>query len=343
MRFALWLIGLFAVATALALFASSDPGTVTVFWPPYRIDLSLNLTLALLLVVFLLLYLALRALSKLFALPRQAEQWRVQHRARAQHAALLDAWGQLNAGQPGRAAATAQTVLTQLASSPTPSGHAADVEEANRQQARLRTVAHWLLAQSAQLRADPAERDRQLAAALADSDAGGPGGWRDASLLRTAEWAIDAQRSVGAGAERALATGKGKALSDQAMQADRGAKGADARASKTAHAALTELSPAAARRVAARRLRLRAAIADGATLDALRIARQLARHGLLADAADRRSQLACTHLQAAGRDDSAWRTAWGQLNGDERAYPAVAELATRRSGRGLGNDSATAR
>lgn len=191
MRFALWLIGLFAVATALALFAGSDPGTVTVFWSPYRIDLSLNLTLALLLVGFLLLYLALRALSKLFALPRQAEQWRVQHRARAQHAALLDAWGQLNADQPGRAADTAQTVLAQLAVAPPPSGHAADVEEAARQRAQLRTVAHWLLAMSAHAKGDWAERDWQLAAALTESDAGSPSAWRDAVLMQKADWAID--------------------------------------------------------------------------------------------------------------------------------------------------------
>lgn len=192
MRFALWLIGLFAVATALALFAGSDPGTVTLFWPPYRIDLSLNLTLALLLVGFLLLYLALRALSKLFALPRQAEQWRVQHRARAQHAALLDAWGQLHANQPGRAAAMAQAVLAQLAaaSSSSSSGHAADVEETARQQARLRTVAHWLLAMSAQAEGDRAERDQQLAAALAASDVGGASAWRDAVMLQKAKWAI---------------------------------------------------------------------------------------------------------------------------------------------------------
>lgn len=190
MRFALWLIGLFAMATALALFAGSDPGTVTVFWPPYRIDLSLNLTLALLLIGFVLLYLALRAVSKLFALPRQAEQWRVQHRARAQHAALLDAWGQLHANQPGRAAAMAQTVLAQLAAASSPSGHVADVEEVARQQARLRTVAHWLLAMSAHASGDRAERDQQLAAALTASDAGGASAWRDAVLLQKTDWAI---------------------------------------------------------------------------------------------------------------------------------------------------------
>ena len=45
MRVVLWLVGLFAIAAVSALFAAGNPGTVTVFWPPYRLDLSLNLVL----------------------------------------------------------------------------------------------------------------------------------------------------------------------------------------------------------------------------------------------------------------------------------------------------------
>ena len=48
MRAALWLLALFGVAVAIALFAGNNQGTVTLFWPPYRIDLSLNLVLLLL-------------------------------------------------------------------------------------------------------------------------------------------------------------------------------------------------------------------------------------------------------------------------------------------------------
>ena len=39
MRAALWLLALFGVAVAIALFAGNNQGTVTVFWPPYRVDL----------------------------------------------------------------------------------------------------------------------------------------------------------------------------------------------------------------------------------------------------------------------------------------------------------------
>ena len=63
MRAALWLLALFGAAVAMALFAGSNPGTVTFFWPPYRVDLSLNLVLLLLLAGFTLLYAALRGLA----------------------------------------------------------------------------------------------------------------------------------------------------------------------------------------------------------------------------------------------------------------------------------------
>src|SRR6218665_2922076 len=48
MRAALWLLSLFAVAVAVALFAGNNQGTVTLYWPPSRIDPSLNLVLLLL-------------------------------------------------------------------------------------------------------------------------------------------------------------------------------------------------------------------------------------------------------------------------------------------------------
>ena len=97
MRAALWLMGLFAAAVALALFAGDNEGTVTVFWPPHRVDVSVNLALLLLLALFVLLYLALRALSAMVQLPRQARRWRTQQRERAMHATLIDAAAQLAA------------------------------------------------------------------------------------------------------------------------------------------------------------------------------------------------------------------------------------------------------
>ena len=125
MRAALWLLALFAVAAAVALFAGNNQGTITVFWPPWRVDLSLNLVLVILLTLFVLLHAALRALAALFSLPTQARQWRMQQKERMLHSALLDAMVQLISGRFSRARKAAQAALTQektclLYTSPSP-------------------------------------------------------------------------------------------------------------------------------------------------------------------------------------------------------------------------------
>lgn len=86
MRSALWLAALFAVAVALALFAGDNQGTVTVFWPPHRVDLSVNLVLLLLGLLFVLVHLSLRAVAAMAELPRQAPL--AQSAARARHPRL---------------------------------------------------------------------------------------------------------------------------------------------------------------------------------------------------------------------------------------------------------------
>jgi uncharacterized integral membrane protein len=116
MRAALWLLALFAIAVAIALFAGNNQGTVTLFWPPYRVDLSLNLVLLLLLATFFFLHAALRALSALFDLPRQALRWRNQQKERSMHALLLDALSHLIAGRFIRARKSAEAALAQEAS-----------------------------------------------------------------------------------------------------------------------------------------------------------------------------------------------------------------------------------
>ena len=75
MRIALWLLALFGVAVAAALFAGSNPGSITVFWPPYRIDLSLNLVLVLLVLAFFTLP-ARWLCSKVWAMARRGARWR---------------------------------------------------------------------------------------------------------------------------------------------------------------------------------------------------------------------------------------------------------------------------
>ncbi len=186
MRAALWLLALFAVAAAIALFAGNNPGTVTVFWPPWRVDLSLNLVLLLLGAVFFVLHGAFRALSALFSLPVQARQWRTQQKERALHGALLDAMVQLLAGRFSRARKSAQAALAQ-------EDALAALGMRLPQAQQLRSLAHLMAAESAQALQSRAARDEHLRAAL---DAGVPRlpaspETREGVQLRAARWALE--------------------------------------------------------------------------------------------------------------------------------------------------------
>lgn len=182
MRAALWLLVLFASAVAIALFAGNNQGTITLFWPPWRIDLSLNLVLLLLLGAFLLLHAALRALSALFDLPRQALRWRTQQKERGVLADLLDALSHLLAGRFLRARKSAESALAREAS-------LREGQSALANAAQLRALAHLVAAESAQALQDRSARDEHLQQALATA--------RDASethegaVLRAARWALD--------------------------------------------------------------------------------------------------------------------------------------------------------
>jgi HemY protein len=44
MKVVLWIVGLFALAVGLSLFAQINTGYAIVFVPPYRVELSLNMT-----------------------------------------------------------------------------------------------------------------------------------------------------------------------------------------------------------------------------------------------------------------------------------------------------------
>jgi HemY protein len=183
-RAALWLLVLFAIAVAGALFAGNNQGTVTLFWPPYRIDLSLNLVVLLLVGAFFFVHAVTRALSALLDLPKQALRWRTQQKERAMHAALLDAISHLLAGRYLRARKSAEGVLDQEASL-TASGH----KPANAGQ--LRAIAHLLAAESAQALQDRGAREDHLQGALDQASARDAQETRDGALLRAARWALE--------------------------------------------------------------------------------------------------------------------------------------------------------
>lgn len=210
MRIALWLTGLFAAAVALALFAGGNEGTVTVFWPPHRVDLSVNLVLLLLLALFALLYVSLRGVAALIELPRQARRWRLQQRERVIQALMLDARAQLLAGRYLRARKAAESVLARVALEADETAG----EEGRAGQPALRIVAHLTAAESAHALQDEATRQQHLEAALATSS-GAASELREAALLRAAQWALHERDPQGAlehlealprGAQRRTAT-----------------------------------------------------------------------------------------------------------------------------------------
>ena len=185
MRAALWFLALFAVASALALVAGHNQGSVTLFWPPWRLDLSVNLVLLLVVGAFVLTHLALRAMAALLDMPGRARRWRQQQRERAMHAGLLDALVQLGAGRYLRARRAAETALTHQ--------QALDAESGPPHGARVAAVAQLLAAEAAQELRDRSARDEHLRAALAAAPASGgdTGAVREAVLLRAARWALD--------------------------------------------------------------------------------------------------------------------------------------------------------
>ncbi|MDD2918336.1 heme biosynthesis HemY N-terminal domain-containing protein [Rhodoferax sp.] len=183
MRVALWFLGLFGVAVLLALFVSSNAGTITVFWPPHRVDLSLNMVVVLLGLLFLLLHLALRALAALFALPGQALSWRVRHQEQAMHATLLDALSHFVAGRYLRARKSALEVLAREAA-------LARNGDAGSAAVRLRVLASLLAAESSQALQDKTARDVHFQQALAQSASLGATGIREGLLLRAVRWSL---------------------------------------------------------------------------------------------------------------------------------------------------------
>ncbi|HEY8606291.1 MAG TPA: heme biosynthesis HemY N-terminal domain-containing protein [Noviherbaspirillum sp.] len=103
MRIFLSLVILFAVAVGLAVGAHLNPGNAVIFYPPYRIDLSLNLFLVLLAALFALLYAVLGAIRSTQQMPARVAAYRREKREREGNRALRDALKALFEGRFGQA------------------------------------------------------------------------------------------------------------------------------------------------------------------------------------------------------------------------------------------------
>ena len=148
MRFFLWILTLFATAIGIAVLARFNPGNVVLFFPPYRIDMSLNFVLIVLAGLFLLLLTIVNAVRATMALPRRVAEYRAMRQLRESGRALHDALRSYLEGRFGRAEKSA----ARAAESPQYAGLAALIG-----------------ARAAQRVHEPARRDQWLAAAAGDN------------------------------------------------------------------------------------------------------------------------------------------------------------------------------
>lgn len=291
MRAALWLLALFGVAVAAALFAGNNQGTVTLFWPPYRIDLSLNMVVLSLTLGFATVYAALRGLAALLELPRQAQRWRLQQKERAMHGALLDALAQLLAGRFLRSRKAALTALEQEsalqhANATAPHG------------SQLRTLAHMVAAETSHALQDRSQREHHLNQALghaAERRSTQAQELREGAHMRAARWSLD-DRDADAALER-----------------------------------LASLPQGAARRTLALRIKLKAARLSGHTQEALDTARLLGKHrAFSAAAAQSIVRGLATELIHNAHDPAQLQATWQSFEASERAMPELAIHAAQR-------------
>lgn len=303
MRAALWLLALFGVAVATALFAGNNQGTITLYWPPYRVDLSLNMVLLLLVGGFVTVYAALRALAALLELPHQARRWRVQQKERAMHAALLDALTHMLGGRFIRSRKAAVAALSQE--------HALEASgEAVPHGKQLRALAHMIAAEASHALQDRATRESHLQDALQEAPLRGTVSeqeMREGAQMRAARWSLD-DRDANAALER-----------------------------------LAALPQGAARRTLALRIKLKATRLAHQTQEALDTARLLGKHRAFSPAAAQSivRGLAIELINSA-HDTAQLQQTWMSLEASERSMPELAIHAAQRLAT-LGGDATQVR
>ena len=193
MRVVIWLLVLFAVAAGAALFASTNPGTVTVFWPPYRVDLSLNLVLLTLMVAFVAAHFVVGTASTLSGLPAQARRWRALQRERAVQGHLVDALFSLAGGRYVRASESLLAAdKMQRALMETSQGDSALQTET------VLAAIHMLAAEAQHALQKQASREAHLQNALDALRRRGSTDALDGLYLRATRWSLDDNDAAGA-------------------------------------------------------------------------------------------------------------------------------------------------
>src|SRR5689334_18648790 len=103
MRLLVWLLLISAVAVIAATTFGRNDGLVSIYWQPWRVDLSVNLFVVAMLAGCVVIYMVIRATNALIGLPRRAQEWRALQRERIAQAALREALSFSFAGRYSRA------------------------------------------------------------------------------------------------------------------------------------------------------------------------------------------------------------------------------------------------
>ncbi len=170
LRGILWLAVLFAIAVALATVGRFDGGQVLIVYPPYRVDVSLNLFVVSIVVLFIVIYALLRIVRNIWRMPQRVAAYRTRMRREKAAASLRDALANLYAGRFSRAEKAARDAL---------------VVDANQSAASL------VGAVAAHRMHEYARRDEWLARVEANE-------WQEARLLATADMRAEARDADGA-------------------------------------------------------------------------------------------------------------------------------------------------
>jgi HemY protein len=112
LRGLLWLALLFALAVVLATVGHFDAGQVLIVYPPYRVDVSLNLVVVGVIALFIVLYALIRIGRNVWTMPQRVAAYRVRAKQAKAHAALREAIGNLYAGRFSRAEKAAREALS---------------------------------------------------------------------------------------------------------------------------------------------------------------------------------------------------------------------------------------
>ena len=191
MRLMIWFLVLFSVAVATALFMSTNESSVTLFWEPYRVDLSLNLIIIALLISFFSIYSILIFVTKLLAISARARAWRVQSIEKSVSQAFTETIFCWLVGRFARSKKLSNFVLAK-------ESDLLNAGESLPYATKIRALSHYYAAESAHALLDFDSRNLHLEQGKLEAMKGGELELQDGFLLQESRWRLEENDPLGA-------------------------------------------------------------------------------------------------------------------------------------------------